>query len=156
MTKEITKSIILQELTDKFKLREFAPAKFLFDETVVPTYDIGPHLIKTVLKTNTLTITGTGGREYFPVPENEKWFLHRYNIIFLTGAFTIAGAYLAKPGIADYLYMDLAPAISVSYAVNLPYPAMLEPGEDIAINVDGYTTTGNLEMRIGVTVEEIR
>ena len=44
MTKEITKSFILQQIQDKFRLREFTAENFLFSETVIPIYNVENHL----------------------------------------------------------------------------------------------------------------
>ena len=157
MTKEITKSIILQEIEDKFALREFDSAKFLFSETVIPNYDVGHHLIKPEVKRSTKTITSAAYNTFFTVPDTERWFLDRYNVIFMTGVFTISGVMVTRPLVAtDYIYLDLAAAISASYVYNLPQPVIIEPGEDIGINVDGWTSIGDLMLRIGVRVEEIR
>ena len=156
MTKEITKSIILQQIEDKFKLREFVPGPFLFEETVIPTYDIGPHLVTEERQVKTLSITSAASYAFFTVPENERWLLHRYNVIFVTGAYTVAGVFLGRPVSADYVYLDLTAAQSVSYAHNLPNPALLMPNQRIYVMVDGYTTTGDLDMIIDATVEKIR
>ena len=157
MTKEITKAIILQEMQDKLKLREFEPANFLFDETVVPTYDITQHLRDYVVEYVELSITSTGAKGFFIVPEDERWFLNMYNVVFMTGAFTIAGVYIGRlPALADFMYLDLAAAQSTSYAVILPKPVVLDSGEVIRINVDGYTTTGNLRLYIDYEMEKIR
>jgi len=156
MTKEITKAIILQELQDKFKLRDFDPAKFLFDETVVPTYDIGQHLAKLGVEDKIMSIASTGNTVFFTVPQNEKWTLHGYNVIFMTGVYTIAGVYLLVPALAEYFYLDLTAAQNTSYQHFLKHPVTLDSGDGIATNVDGYTSTGNLMIRVLVTKEEIR
>ena len=157
MTKEITKSIILQEMQDKFGLREFAPANFLFEETVVPVYDIQKHLVTPENMAATKSITASGSYIFFSVPADEKWVLNGYTIIFVTGAFTVAGALLGRTSIdSSYLYLDLSAAISTSYTHLLPNPIVLFPSEKLGINVDGYTSTGDLLMRIDVIVEKTR
>ena len=156
MTKEITKAYILQQLQDKFKLRELTPEVFSFLETVVPTYDIGPHLTRAYIVYHTVSITSMGSKTFFTVPSNEKWHLHGYNVIFMTGVFTVAGVLVYQTSAADWFYTDLAPAIAASYAVNLPKTLVLEEGDNIGVNVDGYTSTGDLELRLNVTKEEIR
>ena len=157
MTKEITKSIILQEITDKFKLREFAPANFLFDETVVPVYNVEQHLEEWWQKYRTESITATGGQHYFSVAQDERWHLKRYDVVFMTGAFTIAGIYITRsnrdPSDA-YIYLDLTAAQNTSYHVNTD--VILNRGDTISANVDGYTTTGNLRLYIDFEKETVR
>ena len=155
MTKEITKARILQELENKFKLREFEKDSFLFSETVVPIYNIDPHLVRYRGDSNTVSITSAAAFEFFKVPEDEIWTLRGYNVIFMTGTYTIAGVYHKRPTTA-YHYLDLTAAQNVSYAVNLSAPAILDSGDSIWINVDGYTITGNLMMRIDYKEEKIR
>jgi len=157
MTKEITKAIILQEMQDKLKLREFDPAAFLFDETVVPVYEIAPHLLKTVVKSKTLSITsGPDPYMFFEVSGTERWHISGYNVIFITGSYKVAGMLLYRKMIADYFYIDLTKNQTVSYAVNLPKELVVNPGEKIFLYVDDYTSTGNLELRLDVKVEELR
>ena len=157
MTKEITKAKILQEMQDKLKLREFDSANFLFDETVIPVYNIEPHLLKEEVKHNITSVSsGPVGRVMYTVPWNEKWYMHGYNVIFMTGVYTVAGLMVYRRLVEDYIYIDLAAAQSTSYAVNLPKDVILHPGDMLALYVDGYTSTGNLELRIDATVEEVR
>jgi len=159
MTKEVTKAIILQELQDKFKLREYAPSPFLFDETVVPTYDIGRHLVRGYTDLASIGITSTGGTVFYTVPDTEIWSLNLYDVIFVTGVYTIAGVYINrrnKSGVNASVYLDLTAAQSVSYHVTLPVPILLFPGDTLMINVDGYTSSGNLRLIIDVCKEEIR
>ena len=158
MTKEITKAHILQELGDKFKLREFAPANFLFDETVVPTYEIGGHLQTRTVESNTVSVTaGPMAYAFLHAPSTERWFLHRYNVIFITGVYTVAGVMIyRKSAVARYIYVDLEAAQSVSYAVDLKKDVVLDSNDYLYIYVDGYTSTGNLQLRADVTKEIIR
>ena len=156
MTKEITKAIILQRIQDKFKLRDFEPAPFLFDETVIPIYDIKPHLETMMRQTETLSVTATGPLNFFSVPVDEQWYLHRYNVIFVTGAYTIAGLFVGRPTSAYYTYLDLTAAQTVSYVRELPKDVKLNPGDRVYINVDGYTSTGDLTLICEVTREELR
>ena len=156
MSKEITKARILQEIQDKFKLRELLPATFTFDETVVPTYDIGQHLLSPTVVSKTVSVSTIGAITVHTVPAGEKWHLHTYNVIFMTGAFTIAGVMIYRPLAVDWIYLDMSAAMSVSYANDLPKDVLLFPGEDLAINVDGYTSTGDIQLRLSVTKEEIR
>ena len=159
MTKEITKAYILQEMQDKLKLREFESTPFLFNETVVPVYNIEPHLRTAVGKTATKSITATGGYAFHFPPQNEKWLVNGYTIIFMaSGAYTVAGAYVtrSKSGSSQNIYLDLTAAQSTSYTVNLPKPLILYPDDSIRINVDGYTSTANLMMDIDCEVEVLR
>jgi len=159
MTKEITKSIILQEIQDKLKLREFEAGKFLFDETVVPTYDIGEHLRQRWTKYYQTSITSIGPHTFFNVPNNEKWRLSRYDIVFMSGSYTVAGLYVNRrnrsPG-DSFIYLDLEAAQAISYHTELQVPVILDSGDQLLINIDGYTSTGNLRLYIDYEMEEIR
>ena len=158
MTKEITKAYILQEIEDKFKLRELTPETFRFSEEVVPIYNIGPHLSRGVIKYVQKNITSAGSMSFFAVPGTEAWVLNSYNVIFMgAGAFTVAGVYVTRaPNHADAMYLDLTAAQTVSYSNNLPKPVMLRSGDIIAINVDGFTSAQNLRLYIDVTKEDVR
>ena len=158
MTKEITKAFILQQLQDKFKLREFDKAQFLFDETVVPIYDIREHLLTQRTGYTTKNVTGTGGILCFQIPDNERWTFNGYNVVFLTGAYTVAGVYITRviAGPASFLYLDLTAGQNTSYAVNLPKPLVLDSGDTLNINIDGYTGAGSIRLYIDYTLEEIR
>ena len=161
MTKEITKAFILQQLEDKFKLREFDSSPFLFTETVVPVYDIEQHLRERWQKYETVSITATGTTLFFLVPQTEKWTLSRYDVVFMTGSYTIAGVYFTRATVYrdpsdTYLYLDLTAAQSVSYHVELPQPVVLEPNSALRINVDGFTSVGDLRLYIDYSKEEIR
>ena len=156
MTKEITKARIIQEIQDKFKLREFSPERFLFDETVVPIYNVGSHLEKWEVKRNTVSITSAFYPIFFTVPDSEKWTIRAYQPTFVSGSYTIAGVLVGRPTTAEYIYMDLKAAQNVSYLVNLPVPVIVQSGEVIYVSVDGYTSTGDLLLQMDVMVEEIR
>ena len=158
MTKEITKASILQQIQDKLKLREFEPANFLFDETVIPVYDISNHLGKAIVGYGEEAITTIGGVTFYTVPDNERWFLTGYNVIFMgAGAYTVAGAYITRLTYPlNFMYLDLTAAQTVSYAVNLPKALMLQPGDTLNINIDGYTSPQDLRLYIDVWKEEIR
>ena len=156
MTKEITRAIIIQEMQDKLNLREFEPAPFLFDETVTPVYDIGQHLLKLERLTKTFSITATGAVSMHEVPDNEEWYLHRYNVIFETGAYTLAGVFVGRPLSTHYTYLDLGVGKSVSYINDLPKDVKLNSDDNVYVNVDGYTSTGNLTLIVEVTKEIIR
>ena len=157
MTKEITKAFILQEIEDKFKLRELVPDRFRFSEEVVPVYNVEPHLTKPEVQHTTTSVTsGPTAYWFFTVPQTEKWVLHRYNIIFKTGVYTVAGLMIYRPDVAKYMYVDLAAGQSVSYTHDFVKDVVLDARDSIYLYVDGYTSTGDLELRIDVTVEEIR
>jgi hypothetical protein len=159
MTKEITKASILQEIQDKFGLREFEPAKFLFDETVVPVYDIERHLTKWEIMEMTVSITSAAGFYFFKVPANERWLLRAYQVIYgMTGAHKGSGLYIdyRPPSTATAMYLDLKKGQDVSYLVNLPNPVMLSPGNRLYYLIDDYTSTQNLTIDIDVQKEEIR
>ena len=158
MTKEITKAIILQEIQDKFKLRELIPGKFTFSEEVIPVYNIAQHLGAWTVKEQTKSITGLGGTYFFTVPDDEFWTLRAYMPIFgATGAHTMAGVYLSgRPVVGDLIYLDLKAGQDVSYLVNLPVPVQINAGTTIAMNCDGYTSTQSVTLHIDVLVEEVR
>ena len=157
MSKEITKAYIIQELTDKFKLREDTPEKFLFLEGVRPVYNIEEHLKDFSILSVTRSVTGIGG-VYFSGPgDTKKWELNGYTIVFLSGAFTVSGAYITRNSDSGkFVYLDLTAAQSVSYTVNLPKSITMYPGDRLSINVDGYTSTGDLRMDMDVSSETIR
>ena len=159
MSKEITKAIILQEIQDKFKLREFEPTKFLFDETVVPTYNVESHLKRMNQKFNTVSITSTGAVFFFAAAMDEVWHVRLYDVVFMTGVYTIAGVYLTRArdhGAGESIYLDLGAAKSSSYHVDLNTPIRLEPSDALYINVDGFTSVGDLRLYIDYEVEEVR
>ena len=158
MTKEITKAIILQELENKFQLREFLPAKFLFDETVVPTYSIEPHLTRFEIMHNTVSITSATGFAFFTVPQDEQWTLRAYQVIFgATGAHKGTGLYaIWRPGEVDYIYFDMTKGQEISYLATLPQAVVLAPKTRLFYNIDTYVSTQDLTIDIDVSVEELR
>ena len=158
MTKEITRANILQEIQDKFKLREWEAERFLFSETVIPMYDIEPHLLSWEVTATNKTVSGTGGVLYHTIPDNEKWALNGYDVIFVSGSYTVAGVYITrkKTGVSNFHYLDLAAAQSISYTKNLNFPIALAPGDKIYINIDGYTSTGSLQLRTDIAKETLR
>ena len=160
MTKEITKAIILQEIEDKFKLRELAPDVFAFSELVVPTYNVDPHLRHPYSNVKEMSVTSAGAVSFFVVPSTERWYLRRYDVIFMAaGAYTIAGLYVRRvhklSGSAT-IYLDLAAAKSASYHIDLVESVRLDPGDEVLANVDGYTSTANLRVTADYEVEVIR
>ena len=159
MTKEITKVKIIQELQDKFKLREFEPEVFSFSERVVPTYDIGQHVKHPKIGYKQVSCTSASGFLFFTVPVDEKWYLQRYTVVFTgAGAIKISGVYIARTAASGSLlvYLDLALNQIVSYAHDLPKPVELVSGDTISILVDDYTSTQDLRLYIDYTKEEIR
>ena len=158
MTKEITKANILQEIQDKFKLRELMPEKFSFSEMVIPVYDIESHLGKWDTETKTVSITSIAGFTFFTVPANERWFLRAYQLVFgATGAIKATGVLIInRAGAGDYIYLDMVKGQEVSYVINLPNPVLLNPGNRLQIYIDTYVSTQNLSLIIDVLKEEIR
>ena len=156
MTKEITKAHILQELQDKFALRDLEPERFTFQESVAPVYDIARHLTRVERKAETRSITAAGAHVFFTCPADEWWALHRYTVVFVTGVYTVAGVLVGRPTAAEYVYLDLSAATAVSYMNDLPKDVAIRPGDVLYINVDGYTSTGDLLLIIDVDVEKIR
>ena len=157
MTKEITRARILQEIQDKFKLREWEAERFLFSETVIPVYDIEQHVENWHMRYEELSITSAPvAYAFFTVPEDEKWHLRGYNIIFMAeGAYTVTGLYIWRAG-AQFVYLDMLKGQTVSYAVNLPVLAVLNPGDRLSIYVDAYTSTAGLRLYIDYRKEDVR
>ena len=159
MTKEITKAFILQEIQDKFGLREFEAAKFLFNETVVPVYNIERHLTSWSVDSQTVSITSATSFYFFSVPQNERWTVRAYMVIYgMTGAHQGSGLYMdhRPPGNIDMMYLDLKKGQDVSYLVNLPVPVEMLPRTRLYYTIDSYTSTQNLTIHIDVLKEEIR
>ena len=158
MTKEITKAYILQQLQDKFKLREFEPGNFLFSETVIPVYNIEPHLSTWEVKEKTVNITSADSFTFFTVPFNERWTLRAYQLIFqMTGAIKASGLLVShRPTDPDYIYLDLKKGQEVSYLVNLPQHVVLDPENMLKVLIDTYVSPQDLIVRVDVKREEIR
>jgi len=158
MTKEITKAIILQELQDKFQLRDFDPAKFLFDETVVPVYEVGDHLKTWEVLHATLPMTSATSFQFFTVPATERWVLRAYQVIYgAPGAIKGTGLYISmRPNGSDIMYLDMTKNQEISYLTNLPHPVTLEPGNQLRYLIDTYVSDQDLTVYIDVQKEEIR
>ena len=159
MTKEITKANILQEMQDKFKLRELVPETFRFSEEVVPVYSIEQHIQRWEVAVDTASVTaGPLGYLMFYVPEDQNWIIRGYNVIFMAaGAYTVTGVYVNRMvPTGDVVYLDMTAGQTVSYAVNLPVPIKLTPGQRIYVYVDGYTSTADLRLYLDVMKENIR
>ena len=160
MTKEITKAIILQEIQDKLKLREFVPSNFLFDETVVPVYNIEPHLRQPRSGYVERSVTSTGPILILTVPQTQRRTFNRYDVVFMAaGAYTVSGIYVqrnTKVPADAFTYLDLTAGQTASYHIDLGNPIQMVPGDSIYINIDGYTSTQNVRFYYDYTLEEIR
>ena len=158
MSKEITKSFILQEITDKFKLREWEPERFTFSEQVVPVYNIEQHLKTWEVVSNTLSMTSAAAFTFFTVPQNERWVLRGYQIIYgATGAHKGTGLFLSyRPEGTDIIYLDMTKGQEISYCVNLPILVTIEPKTRIKYLIDTYTSAQDLTVDIDVQKERIR
>ena len=161
MTKEITKAYILQQMQDKFGLRDLEPETFRFSEMVVPTYDIEKHIESATARFQTVSVTaGPAGYLFFTVSPTLRWTIQGYNIIFMAaGAYTVTGLYIVRAleKFADsFIYLDMTLGQSASYAVNLPKPLTLESGDKIYVYVDSYTSTANLRVYLDYVEETLR
>ena len=159
MTKEITKAFILQEMQDKFKLRDLVPEIFRFSEEVVPVYNIEQHIEHWKARYVTVSITGAGAIAVYSAPSSERVTLWRYDVIFMAvGAYTVSGIYTrraADPAI-NFCYLDLGSAKSASYHIELSQPVVLEPGDSLYVNVDGFTSPADLRLYFDYKREELR
>ena len=161
MSKEITKAIILQEIQDKMKLRDFVPAKFLFEETVIPVYNIETHFQFHTASFEEKSVTaGSTYYNFFTVPDDQKWTLNAYNIVFMaTGAYTVTGLYInrrQKLASGAFVYLDMKEGQTASYSINLPKPVILTAGDLLNVYVDSYTSTADLRLYIDFIREIIR
>ena len=158
MTKEITKAYIMQQLQDRFKLRDLEPEIFSFSEMVIPIYDIGRIVDIPKAQLHDVSVTGTGGKLFFTVPQNEKWTLNTYNVVFMAaGAYKVSGLYIVRVNYpTSAIYLDLTEGQTISYAVHLCSSVALFAGDEISILVDDYTSTADLRLYIDYIVEEVR
>jgi len=158
MTKEITKARVLQEIQDKFKLREFEHTPFLFSETVTPVYSMEPHLEVWEHEYKRISITSAASFTFFVVPQTEKWHIRAYSVIFLgSGAIKITGVYVSRKATPTRtIYLDMKESQIISYVINLPQVCVLQPGDVVAILCDDYTSTQSLDLYLDVMKEEIR
>ena len=161
MTKEITKAWILQQLEDEFALRDWESERFLFSETVIPTFDIRSHVQKPTCDWEEKSITGGSAAEwFFAVPQNERWYLSRYNVVFMAaGAYKVTGVFIDRINEvsgSSFIYLDMTLGQTVSYANDLPNPVRLDPGDRILIYIDDFTSTAALRLYIDYIVEVIR
>ena len=159
MTKEITKAFILQQMENKFGLREFAAAKFLFDETVIPTYDISEHLEIRTIEQQNVSITAATAFLFFTVSADERWSFSNYNLSFYSeGAYKVSGLSIKRTlsGIGAVIYLDLTKGQTTSYSVSLGTPVMLDPGDEIRVLIDTYVSTADLRLSIDVQKSILR
>ena len=159
MSKEITKAHIIQEIEDKFKMRDFESAPFLFDETVIPTYEISPHLETRTIKSKTLSITSATFFEFFIVPADERWIFANYNLTFYNiGAYKVTGLFVTRTssGAGAYIYLDQTAGQTGSYAVHLNTPVTVDPGDKLSVLIDTYVSTANLRLGVDVQLAKIR
>ena len=159
MSKEITKAFILQQIQDKFGLRELSPEIFRFSEEVMPVYNIENHVQTWISEFAEVSITATGGIEFFEVPQTERWYLRGYNVLFMGVAdqIKVSGVYLTRVKTpTSSLYLDLVKAQAISYAYNLPTSVTLNAGDKLKILVDTYVSTQDLRLYIDYMKEEIR
>ena len=157
MSKEITKANILQEIQDKFKLRELEPEKFAFLESVRPTYNIGPHLGAPTSSFVQKSVTaGPAAYIFHTVPGDERWLVNGYNVVFMAaGAYKVTGVYVFREG-GSTVYLDMTEGQTVSYAVNLPKVLDMRPKDALVVYVDDYTSTADLRLYVDYTKEIIR
>jgi hypothetical protein len=158
MTKEITKAYIVQQIEDKLKLRDLEPERFTFSERVIPVYNIEPHLSTWKVKYTTVNITSATSFKFFTVPQNERWTLRAYHVVYLmTGAIKGSGLFIGdRPGAGDFIYLDLKKGQEVSYLITLGVPVVIEAGSTLNYLIDTYVSSQNLAVYIDVLVEEIR
>ena len=160
MTKEITKAYIIQQIQDKLGLRDMEPERFRFSEQVIPIYNIESHLQRGDIISETKSVTSAPyAHTFFLVPENQRWTLRTYNIIFMAaGAYKVTGLFItrARSGGSQLMYLDMKLGQTVSYVVDLPKAVLLYPGDKINIYIDDYTSTADLRVYADVTKEDIR
>ena len=160
MTKEITKAYILQQLEDKMGLREFTASPFLFDETVIPVYNIEQHLQRQWNGYVEVSVSATGGISLVTIPQQQRRTVARYDIVFMgVSTCTVAGVYVKRINRSPtdaYTYLDLTAAQTVSYHIELPTPVVMEAGDQFCITIDGYTSPMNIRFYYDYIREDIR
>ena len=114
MTKEITKANILQEIQNKFGLRDFEPERFLFGEFVTPVYDIEHHVKTWTTIRYRTQVTGNGAVAILLVPGNKEYNIRRVNVLHETGAnFDIDQVFFdGQSNAVQYLFYDTAAPIT--------------------------------------------
>ena len=161
MTKEITKAYILQQLEDKMGLREFTASPFLFDETVIPVYNIEQHLQQQWSGYIEVSIIDTGGVLLLSVPADQRQTFARYDVVFMgISTCTVAGVYVKRRSghnpTGSFTYLDLTAAQTVSYHIDLHTPVMMDPDDKLYISIDGYTSPMNIRFYYDYIREDIR
>ena len=162
MTKEITKASILQEIQNKFGLRDFESERFLFGELVTPIYDIAPHVRNWVTERYRSSVTGNGPVQILYVPADTEYRIRRVSVLHETGAnFDIDQVFLEGVGNAvQYLFYDTVAPIT-SGTVKL-----FEPTQDIPMrkgdliymwfNVSNYVAGGFVSVHVLKEEEIVR
>ena len=162
MSKEITKSNILVELTDKFGLRDYEREDFLFSEFVLPTYDIGAHTKKWEIARHRKPVGANGVFEFFVVPANEEWRVRRLTLIHETGAnFDIDQLYHYNFKVAtdiNYLFYDTTAPITTGKVKIFEFPADIPMAyqDRLIANVSNYVAGGYISLHILREVTVIR
>ena len=164
MTKEITKAILLQELKDKFELRDFEAARFLFDETVVPTYDIGEHVKLWESARSRIAIAANGSTHFFRVEMDERWSVRKIDVFNETGGnFDITQVYLyTDVNTNQFLFHDtVAPIANGTVTMfDLPQDIRMERAngglEFLYLTVANFVAGGYVTVHMLKEVETIR
>jgi len=162
MTKEITKANIIQEIQNKFQLREFTPAQFLFDETVVPTYDMGQHVKAWDMSRGRVAVSANGTLIPYAVPETEQWRIRRLSLINETGGnFDVDQIFTYHPSVPTaitYVFYNTASPIGTGTVKIFEFPQdiPMSPGEHVMINISNYVGAGYVSVHMLKEVETIR
>ena len=161
MSKEITKASILQEIQNKFKLRDFEPEKFLFSEMVTPTYDIGDHVKHWESERCREQITANGVTIMCTVPENERWRVRKIDVINEGGAnFKINQVFFYGSATKlQYLYFNNAGIASGAVEFfPLEQDIFMEHDEmnTLQLNVIDFVAGGYVAVHVLKEVETIR
>ena len=161
MSKEITKANILQEIQNKFKLRDFEPEKFLFSEIVTPTYDIGDHVKHWESERFREQITANGVAVMCTVPDNERWRIRKVDVINEAGANYLINQVLFYGSATknQYLYFNYTGIASGGIELfSLRQDIFMEHGEldTFRINVASFVAGGYASVHILKEVETIR
>lgn len=155
---EITKSIILQQLQDKFALREWIPERFSFLETVIPVYQIEQHLREWITAdSGAISISSTTDFMTFTVPANERWYIRTYTGIFATGNYNIGAVKLNRANSDTTMYLEIEEHLNgLSWVHEFPVPLVVVAGDKLVVTCSGHTTTGNFKLYIDYDKEMVR
>ena len=162
MTKEITKAIILQQIQEKFGLRELESEIFRFSEMVIPIYDIGMHVKNWDLQRYREEITGNGSLHFITVPDNERWKMRRIIVVAEAGGtYNIAIIYIYHPSHStdnNYIFYNTVAPIAAGTVTIFEFPQDIpvEEGDNIDINISGFSVGGYTSIHILREVETIR